>query len=155
MAMTPKGIYIPEGSVNADFPSIFAALASSIDSALGDFTYDSGWIDVPTSQMQNGWETYNTTGSRVRYRKVGKEVKLDGIIRRGTGTNVFILPLGFRPISVYPNYAGCIVATSGTNLNLSARLRVDASNGTVQCYVSTQALRDLGVGLNPITFFTD
>ena len=154
MAMTPKGIYIPEGDTDVDFLSVFSTLASSIDSALGDFTYDSGWIDVPTSQMQNGWETYNTTGSRVRYRKVGKEVKLDGIARRGTGTEIFTLPLGYRPVGVYPNFAGCITASSGTNLNLSARVRI-STVGVVQIYASTQALRDLGVGLSAATFYVD
>lgn len=154
MAITPKGIYYPEGSTNADFPSIFSTLASSIDSALGDFTYDSGWIDVPTSQMQNGWETYNTTGSRVRYRKVGKVVKLDGIARNGTSNDAFTLPVGFRPDSVYPNFAGTITGT-GSNLNNTARVRVAANVGTVQLYVSTQTLRNLGVGLNAVSFFTD
>lgn len=101
MAMTPKGIYIPEGDTNVDFLSVFSTLASSIDSALGDFTYDSGWINVATSQMQNGWTTYNTTGFQVGYRRVGKHVHFRGLIRYGTpNTVMFNIPVGFRPSTV-------------------------------------------------------
>ena len=154
MAMTPKGIYFPEGTTNANFVSIFATLASSIDTALGDFTYDSGWIDVSTAEMMNGWETYNTTGSRVRYRKIAKTVYLDGIARNGTARDIFTLPVGFRPISVYPNFGAAVTSSSTTAAGESARLRI-TTGGLVQGYQMTQANRNSGIGLSAAVFISD
>lgn len=147
MAMTPKGIYFPEGTTNANFVSIFATLANSVDNALGDFTYDSGWVNVGTAEMLNGWETYNTTGSRVRYRKIGKTVYLDGIARRGTANDIFTLPVGFRPIGVYPNFGAAVTTSTVNDSGTTARLRV-TTGGIVQAYQMTQANRNSGIGLS-------
>lgn len=156
MAMTPKGIYIPEGSVNADFPSIFATLASSIDSALGDFTYDSGWIDVPTSQMQNGWETYNTTSFQVAYRKVGKSVNIRGLIRYGTeATTMFVLPTGFRPTKgteiFYCMTSGAVTSNGGYK---GTRMDVNIAGNVSQVGDNT-ALGNSFISLNNIQFLVD
>lgn len=153
MATTELGIYFPSEGTNADFVSIFTTLANSVNQAISDFTYDSGWIAVSQSEMSNSWEPYNSTGSHVRYRKIGKITYLDGIIRYGTGTDVFTLPEGFRPKGVFPNFAAPITST-GTQSNNNARLRVTTA-GVVQAYVATQALRDSGVGLSTAAFVSD
>lgn len=148
MAMTPKGIYFPEGSTNADFVSIFSTMASSIDSALGDFTYDSGWIGVEDSEMSNGWKSYNQTNSKVHYRKVGKLVSLRGRVRGGDPGKVFNLPSGFRPSSI-------IWWTNERN-----GLYQDTVNGQVQTNgsVETRTSGSGSIGWFPMTscmFFVD
>lgn len=155
MAITPKGIYYPEGSTNADFVSIFSTLASSIDSALGDFTYDSGWIDVPSSQMQNGWQTYNTTTYQVAYRKIGLSVFHRGLIRYGTeGTSMYVVPNGFRPTRgseiFYALSSGLIPSNGGHK-----GVRVQVVSGGIVSQVGTSALGNGFISLNCINYVTD
>lgn len=153
MATTELGIYFPTEGTNADFVSIFSTLANSVNDAISQFTYDSGWIAVSQNEMSNSWEPYNSTGSHVRYRKIGKITYLDGIIRYGTGNDVFTLPEGFRPKGVWPNFAAPITST-GTSSNNNARVRVTTA-GVVQAYVATQSLRDSGVGLSAVAFVSE
>jgi|SRR5690625_1310269 len=154
MPTTPGGIYFPDGNTNADFVSIFSTVAASIDAAINNFTYDSGWVDVQPDDFVNDWETYNTTGSRVRYRKIGKITYLDGITRRGTGTDVFTLPTDFRPVEVWANFAVPVAVSTNNTYGHSARLRVTAA-GVVQVYQATQANRDSGIGLSGVSFISD
>lgn len=151
MATTNLGIYYPTEETNADFVAILSTLANSVDAAINNFTYDSGWIAVPQSEMLNDWEPYNASGSHVRYRKIGKIVYVDGIARYGTNADIFNLPVGFRPNGVYPNFGGTTVGSSPS----AVRLRVTSNTGTVQAYAPNQAARDAGVGLSAISFVSD
>lgn len=154
MATTDLGIYYPSGDVNGDFPSILANMAESVNDAIASFTKDSGWVDVSSSDMMNGWEPYNTTGSRVRYRKVGKIVMLDGIARNGTDRDIFVLPTEFRPDGVFPNFAVPVVTTATSTTSRAVRLRV-TTTGIVQVYQTTQENRNSGIGLSGATFFVE
>lgn len=149
MAMTPKGIYFPEGSTNADFVSIFSTLAASIDAALGDFTYDSGWIDVSNSELGGGWENYNTSTNQFSYRRVGKWVACKGRLRRGNaGDTIFNFPNGFRP-------PGTMYFQGERNANMEASINILVeSNGIL----TTRTSGSLTIGWLPLTdihYFTD
>ena len=156
MAMTPKGIYFPEGSTNADFVSIFSTLAASIDTALGDFTYDSGWIDVSNSEMQNGWVSYNSSGFRVAYRKIGKTVYHGGLIRYGTeGTAIYTVPVGFRPSRgteiFYCLTSGVITGSGGLK---GARVQI-TTGGTLTHVGTNISLGNGFISLNGVTYISD
>lgn len=156
MATTEKGIYYPDANTNSDFLSIFSTLASSIDSALGEFTYDSGWISVRDEEMLNGWESYNSSSYQVAYRKLGNSVYLRGLIRRGTeGSEMFTLPSGFRP-SRGSEIFYCL--TSGTISNngghKGTRINV-LTSGTVSQTGTNTALGNGFISLSNISFATD
>ena len=156
MATTPKGIYYPEGSTNSNFVSIFSALASSIDAALGDFTYDSGWINVQEGEFLNGWESYNTGSYQVAYRKIGLTVYHRGLIRYGTeGTAMYIVPEGFRPTRgseiFYTLTSGTLPSSGGLK---GTRVQV-VSGGTVSQVGTNTALGKGFISLNPIIYVTD
>lgn len=56
------------------------------------FDIDTGWL--PMTPLLNGWVSVQ----QPEYRRVGKIVMLRGRVQSGTaGTNVFVLPAGFRP----------------------------------------------------------
>ena len=56
------------------------------------FDIDTGWLAM--TPLLNGWVSVQTP----EYRRVGKTVMLRGRVQSGTaGTNVFVLPTGFRP----------------------------------------------------------
>lgn len=65
---------------------------------------DSGWIDIRTAGMSNGFKDYSTS-QYPRYRRVGMMVQLSGAmspavggsIGNATGLTAFTLPSGFRP----------------------------------------------------------
>ena len=153
MAITPKGIYYPEGTTNSNFVTIFSTLASSIDSALGDFTYDSGWIDVQDSDLMGNWEKVNTTGSRPRYRRIGKLVSMEGGVRGGTtgASTIFTLPVGFRPEGVWARSL-CAQSSSGTGFHRATLINVQTSG-----VVSSGGVMDSSTSLylGNINFFTD
>ena len=124
MAVTPKGIYYPTGDDAANWATIFQTMANSIDTALGDFTYDSGWI--PITNFQNGWKSYYTAeNTQAAYRKVGKIVHCSSLIGYGTSMGtIFTLPSGFRSkISVY----FCVLNNNVESIRAEAH-----STGTIQ-----------------------
>ena len=75
----------------------------TIDSS-GDLTFngantdtptDSGWIQ-PT--LNTGWSHYSSPYGPVKYRRIGSIVNIQGLADGATqGTNVFQLPVGYRP----------------------------------------------------------
>ena len=155
MAITPKVIYYPEGTTNSNFVTIFSTLASSIDSALGDFTYDSGWINVYSEDMLNGWEPYNSTSFQVAYRKIGLSVFHRGLIRNGTeGTSMYVVPNGFRPTRgseiFYALSSGLIPSNGGHK-----GVRVQVVDGGTVSQVGTSALGSGFISLNCINYITD
>lgn len=155
MANTPKGIYFPEGDTPLDFVTIFKDIAESVDNTLGDFTYDSGWIDVFNEDMLNGWTRYNNSGFKVCYRRRGKLVYHAGLIRYGTeGTEMYYVPKGFRP-SAGAEIFNCLTSRLvGNNSGYKgARINVN-SLGLVHQSGSV----NLGTGfisLNGIRYVTD
>ena len=149
MAATPKGIYYPDSNTNADFVAIFSTLASSVDSALGDFTYDSGWINVSDSELSGGWENYNTSSNQFSYRRVGKWVACKGRLRRGTpGATFFTLPVGFRP-------PGLMYFTAERNANLSATVNLQVFPSGAMESRSSGSDSINWLPLTSIHFFTD
>jgi hypothetical protein len=64
-----------------------------------------GWIDYfgevgawQTPTLLNSWVDFGGTYQGARYRKIGNEVEIQGLIKSGTlGANAFILPSGYRP----------------------------------------------------------
>lgn len=66
-----------------------------------------GWADYygevgawQTPTLLNSWVNYGGVYQTARYRKVGHEVEIQGLIKSGTtttGTNLLILPTGYRP----------------------------------------------------------
>lgn len=103
-------------------------------------SYDTGWIKV--TQFYNGASHFNEAGNPVRYRKIGNEVFLAGLLKAGYGASgttdrglQFILPEGFRPSGNY----NCWITRHGT--------------GTVRCLVNGSsisgyvALEDATAGL--------
>ena len=153
MATTPKGIYFPEGKTKANFIEIFRNIAESVDKALQDFTYDSGWINQ--TEFGNGWERYNSTGFRVAYRRVGKTVYHTGLIRYGTeGTQLYRVPVGFRPTKGIETFY-CLTSATITNnggykgtriyVNTEGRVRQEGSVSLGTGFIS----------LNNIIYITD
>ena len=151
MATTPKGIYFPEGKTFADFPQIFKNIAESVDNTLGDFTYDSGWILLTTANLTGNWESYNTTGSQTRYRKVGKRIMFDGIARKGTAATIYTMPSGFRP-NVQPSFEVPVISTETTDRSVRAYVTV---NGVLSVTQATQAERNSGIGLSGVKYYAD
>jgi hypothetical protein len=62
-----------------------------------------GWITGTkwyTPTLLNGWVNYSSTYAPARYRKINGMVEIQGLIKDGTatsGTDLFTLPVGFRP----------------------------------------------------------
>lgn len=76
-------------------------LLQSIISKLAPLAKDSGWI-YPT--LNSAFANYSTTANKVRYRKIGSLVEVEGeakptaTITGGTTQNtIFTLPSGYRP----------------------------------------------------------
>lgn len=58
---------------------------------------DTAWI-YPT--LLNGWENYGAAYAPIRYRKIGKTVYIDGLMKNGitsTEVEIFLLDSEFRP----------------------------------------------------------
>jgi hypothetical protein len=59
---------------------------------------DTGWI---TPTLLNSWVAYGSAWSTPAYRKIGNVVYIKGLIKGGTittGTTLFTLPVGYRPL---------------------------------------------------------
>jgi len=82
--------------------------------------HDIGAVGEPA--FLNGWVNYGGGYSNMRYKKVNGIVYLEGMVKDGTSSNVFALPLGYRPSNR--------MIFSIMNSNAAARLDV-TSSGTV------------------------
>lgn len=155
MATTPRGIYFPDNMTNANLTAIFATMASSIDDAL-DFTYDSGWINVSNSQMQNGWTSYNTSGFVFRYRRVGLFVQLNGLIRNGTEqSTIFTMPTRFRPAPSNTVVTGCLTSVSHSGSNSGSKVtRIDVRSSGVMSQYDSVNLGSGWISLYNIRYIT-
>ena len=86
---------------------------------------DSGW-QTPT--LLNGWVNYDTNAYQAaRYRKIGDEVYITGLVRSGTlGTAVFNLPVGYRPLR---NLHFATLCSTGGAAQLAV-LEIKGTNGS-------------------------
>lgn len=90
------GIWTPDEGTSYNINTILATMASSMDTAIGPYVSDTGWVAITPNA---GY----TAGEGLAWRRVGKEVKLRGLVTK-TGSNygttyepVFTLPAGSRP----------------------------------------------------------
>jgi len=78
--------------------SAAAAAGAALLAARADHVHaldDTGWIAAP---LAAGWSNYSAGSySAAAYRKVGPIVSITGLVKGPPGTDVFILPVGFRP----------------------------------------------------------
>jgi hypothetical protein len=83
------------------------------------------WV-APT--LTNSWVNYGSSFRTARYRRVGDQVEIEGLVKSGTsGLAVFTLPTGFRP----PEY---LLWPTVSDPNVFARLDVQ-SDGQVIVYI--------------------
>lgn len=100
MAMTSKGIYYPTSGTLAQYPQIFESIALSVDNAIGDFSYDSGWIYISNTELEGLWAGSLEPGHEPRYRRVGDFVQMSGLVMGGSSSSrIFTLPPDMRPTS--------------------------------------------------------
>lgn len=102
------------------------------------------WINLT---LQNGWVNYGGTEPNAGYTKIGREVRLRGIIKNGTTTSnvtVFTLPSGYRPATK----AYSVTLCSG---NGSLRVLIN-TDGTVNLQGT---INNAWVQLEDITFIAD
>lgn len=114
---------------------------TSIAQALQGTSFRQPW-QVPT--LLNGWANYGGTATTVGYMKDSMGfVHLKGLVKSGTlGTNVFVLPPGYRPAA----YNRVAVIASGTYGNLD----IDASGNVLIASGSTTF-----TGLDGATFLAE
>jgi hypothetical protein len=141
--------YLQDGDPLSDLPESLEDLAEAVESSLTGF----GGIASPGS-----WTTptlavgsdFGSGASPIRYRKIGSEVILRGLLGGlggglSSGTTVLTVPSGFRPTAGYVSFV--VVASTGT-----ARVDVQTS-GAVVCQTTLAAGGFLG--LNGVRFFID
>lgn len=132
------------GSNPADVGTVAATGASGVASP-GDHAHklaDTGWL---TPALLNGWVVYDATyGNAAMYRKIGNIVFVRGLIKNGTvGTNMFILPAGYRP-------GIRLLFAAETNSNVLCRIDVDSTG-----YILGTGESNAWVSLNNIMFVAD
>lgn len=87
-------------------------MQENIEEAINEVNPDTGWIEV--TNFQNNWENYGSGSfANAAYRKIGKIVKIRGMVKGGTiGQPIFQLPSGFRPSNTV--IATCACSPTGT-----------------------------------------
>lgn len=107
---------------------------------------DSGWLDLPLSSGIS-----SVSGYTCQYRKIGKLIKLRGIITNMTSLNtVATLPAGYRP-SVSSKY----LISVNTNNGIYAQINVDKNGSMILGYTSQTLTSSMGFYLDPIEFVID
>lgn len=107
----------------------------------GDVTVNKSWQAI---SLTNNWENYGTGYQLAQYKKIGNQVFLRGLIRKGdNGTIAFTLPSGYRPP------ADLKFTTNTNNEGGTAVVTINAS-GTVTINHYTG-----WVALEQISFFID
>lgn len=131
MPDTPRGYPYPAPGTAPDVPYDMQQLAEAIDDDITDLFVDTGWI-APT--LLNGW---TSSSYPVAYRrKGGNEVWLRGGASPGTGSDIFILPVGFRPA-----YRVTAIVSTGTSESIK-RLAVEPDGRVVVTGTVTAATLD-------------
>ncbi|WP_428817310.1 viral A-type inclusion protein [Clostridium butyricum] len=107
---------------------------------------DTGWLDLPLSSGIN-----SVSGYTCQYRKIGKLIKLRGIITNMTSLNtVATLPAGCRP-SVSSKY----LISVNTNNGIYAQINVDKNGSLILGYTSQTLTSAMGFYLDPIELVID
>ncbi|MEO2601024.1 hypothetical protein [Clostridium butyricum] len=107
---------------------------------------DSGWLDLPLSSGIS-----SISGYTCQYRKIGKLIKLRGIITNMANLNtVATLPAGYRP-SVSAKY----LISVNTNNGIYAQINVDKNGSLILGFTSQTLTATMGFYLDPIEFVID
>lgn len=107
---------------------------------------DSGWLDLPLSSGIS-----SVSGYTCQYRKIGKLIKLRGIITNMANLNtVATLPAGYRP-SVSAKY----LISVNTNNGIYAQINVDKNGSLILGFTSQTLTATMGFYLDPIEFVID
>ena len=109
--------------------------------------YDTGWIQV--TEFLNEAGNYNPLFP-VSYRKIGKVVYLNGLLKGGSKGIQFVLPEGFRPKGVYNAW----ICRFGTNWG---RVFVNYENqdGAIVCEGDPYSPLNMEIPLSNISFIAD
>lgn len=100
----------------------------------GADTNDTGWA---APSLQNSWVNYGSTWEIAGYRKKNGFVQLRGLIKSGvvtSGTTLFTLPTGFRPLT--DKHVICVSAQATCVLNIMATGIVKINAGASATYIS-------------------
>lgn len=80
-----------------------AMIGNAISTANGSRGTDTGWKFF--SSFSNGWSNLGSGFQRLRYRRIGQQVQVSGVVTGGTmNATIVTLPTGFRPTAgrVFP-----------------------------------------------------
>jgi len=90
------------------------------------------WVAFGT--MGLGWVDFDAN-HRAQYRKVGDDVQLRGLIKSGTTGNVFVLPVGFRPVQADETFP--VVMSGGTgNVSVFSNGNIVVTGSSTFTYLS-------------------
>lgn len=101
------------------------ALLQEQVTALQSAVNDSGWIDLP---LVGDVQEYNTE-LKPKYRKIGNEVFLSGVVKNITAANTILatLPEGFRPVRQSYFVAGSSTISSGEATFFNCQVNADGN----------------------------
>lgn len=114
-------ISYPSGTVAPNVPVVMQTQAESVDAALT--ALNGPWTALT---LQNGWLAYVGGGSYyngLRYRKVGDNLQISGMIKSGTNSVIATLPADARP-----PYAVIMFANSSGG---AGNIQVDPTTGNI------------------------
>lgn len=99
--------------------------AQSTIETLQDSTNDTGWVNLPLS---DGVQAYSEE-LRPKYRRIGKEVFLSGVIKGITEANTVLglLPEGFRPVRQSYFIAGSATISTGQATFYNCQVNADGN----------------------------
>lgn len=129
-------------------PSVGDLITASWGASVATALADSGWT---TATLGNSWAAFGGAFATPAYRKFCGTVYLQGLMASGTtGTTVFTLPAGYRPL-----HELVFIAASGTGGTTGgARIEILAS-GVVQVNSYLTGGGNTYVSLNEITFIAE
>jgi hypothetical protein len=118
--------------------------------ATSDHAHSGAYIPTPGAwtavTFVNSWVNYGSGYQAVEYRLVGTDVEIRGLAKSGaSGTTVFTLPPGHRPLATMLRHVGC---SSG-----EAEMTVDTGGALVVANVGAVSVTTF-VSLNGIRFST-
>lgn len=117
-------IYYPAGNIAPNVPLAMQTSAESVDAAIQALT--GAWT---TLTLVNSWVAYVGGGgyfNGLRYRKVGKNVQIQGMIKSGAvGSTIATLPADAKPV------ATTMQVTEAAAAGTLAVVFVDSSTGAI------------------------
>lgn len=131
-AVSPSAPIVPTGGQKLAEISLAANATAIVTDNISDrrkFFWTEAWI---TPTLLNGWVSVSNPFLNLKYRKtLFSRVEFEGWLSSGTvGTNVFVLPTGYRPTSskrfftnnggtIRINSDGTVLVESGSNVSVS------------------------------------